>query len=294
MNLIDIASWQKGLDLAELFQKNKKLDGVIVKVSQGAGYVNPEAKAWLDWLISNGKCAGTYHYLDLMGAEAEAHHYAEAVKPWLGKAALAIDYEGSTIVKGTGYLKACLDEVYRLTGVKPMVYCSQSVTQQQNFSAIATAGYKLWVAQYADMKEVHGFVAKPWQQGSVSPFAGYAMHQYTSCGRLSGWGGCLDFDLFNGTAADWASLCWSSVPEPAPAPVPETLNGADPVIIGEVLSNRYGTGAAREQKLREDGYDPQKVQAKINELYAVAARIKPLFDGNMDYINPIIKIVRQI
>ena len=46
MNLIDIASWQQGLDLKSAFTLNPALDGVIVKVSQGTGYVNPPAKAW--------------------------------------------------------------------------------------------------------------------------------------------------------------------------------------------------------------------------------------------------------
>lgn len=296
MNLIDIASWQQGLDLATVYRLNPALDGVIVKVSQGTGYVNACGRDWLDWLVKNGKPAGTYHYLDLMGAVEEARHYVESVKPWLGKAALAIDYEGTTLAKGTGYLKACLDEVYRLTGVKPMVYCSQSVTQQQDFSAIAAAGYPLWVAQYADMRVVNGFVSTPWQSGSVAPFPGYVMHQYTSCGKLSGWSGNLDFDLFYGSASDWAALCGGSAqpqPEPQPAPTPTKLKGPDPVVVNEIISNKFGVGAAREKKLREAGFDPQKCQAKVNELYAVAAKIKPLLAGNMDYINSIIKIVRQ-
>lgn len=293
MNLIDIASWQQGMDMASMFRLNPALDGVIVKVSQGTGYVNPYAKAWLDWLTASGKPAGTYHYLDLMGAEAEARHYVENVKPWLGRTALAIDYEDTTLSKGTGYLKACLDEVYRLTGVKPMVYCSQSVTQAQDFGAIAAAGYRLWVAQYADFKIVNGFISTPWQKGSVAPFPGYIMQQYTSCGHLNGWDKNLDFDLFRGTAADWAALYGGTAPEPEPEPEPTVLKGPDPVVINEILDNKYGVGAAREKKLREAGYDPQKCQAKVNELYAIAAKIKPLVAGQMDYLNQIIKIVRQ-
>ena len=48
MNLIDIASWQQGIGLPELFDRNMALDGVIVKVSQGKDYENPYAKDWLD------------------------------------------------------------------------------------------------------------------------------------------------------------------------------------------------------------------------------------------------------
>lgn len=287
MNFIDISSWQQGLDLAGLFSANPYLDGVIVKVSQGTGYVNPFAKAWLDWLIANGKLAGTFHYLDLMGAEAEAQHYVASVKPWLGKVALAIDYEEQTLSKGTAYLKACLDEVYRLTGVKPLVYCSQvSTLQAQDFSAIAAAGYPLWVAQYADMSPVYGFVPVPWHSGSPSPFPAYTMRQYTSCGRLEGWGKNLDFDLFYGEADDWKAL-FGDAP-------PAELKPADPDIVSEVLMGYYGIGSERYKKLTAAGYDAQAVQNKINELYVLANKIKPKVKGNMEYLNSIVKILRSL
>ena len=298
MNLIDIASWQQGMDMSTMFSRNQDLDGVIVKVSQGTGYVNPYAKAWLDWLVANGKMTGTYHYLDLVGAKEEARHYVESVKPWLGKTALAIDYEEQTLSRGTGYLKECLDEVYALTGVRPMVYCSQSVTQSQDFKAIAAAGYPLWMAQYADYNRVNGFLETPWQRGSVAPFPGFIMQQYTSQGYLQGWAKNLDFDKFKGTAADWKAMYSGAAPAPeptpTPAPTPAKLKGPDPVVIGDILDGKYGTNATgREQKLRAAGYDPAKCQAKVNELYGIASKIKPLVKGNMDYLNQIIKIVRS-
>jgi GH25 family lysozyme M1 (1,4-beta-N-acetylmuramidase) len=288
MNLIDIASYQHGISLPELFEKNPALDGVIVKVSQGTGYVNPFGKKWLDWLTASGKPAGTYHYLDLMGAEEEARYYVESVRPWLGKAALAVDYEGETLKKGPGYLKACLDEVYRLTGIRPFVYCSQvSCLEAQDFSAVAAAGYPLWVAQYADYASVRGFLAEPWHRGSPKPFAAYAMRQYTSCGRLAGWGKNLDFDLFYGSRDDWQALCGEHESPPE-------LKGPDPTVVSQVLMGYYGIGDERSAKLRADGYDPQKVQDKINELYGIAGKIWPIIGNDMDYINSIMKIVRSI
>lgn len=295
MNFIDIASWQAGMDLSVMFAKNPDLDGVIVKVSQGTGYTNPYAKAWLDWLIANNKCVGTYHYLDLMGAEAEARHYVESVRPWMGKVALAIDYEESTLSKGTAYLKACLDEVYRLTGIRPLVYCSQSVVQTQNFQDIARAGYRLWMAQYADMATVNGFVDNPWHSGSVAPFNGYVMQQYTSCGRLNGWDKNLDFDKFFGNASDWSALYGGAQPAPEPTPEPpKKLKGVDPTVVADVLAGRYGIGSARYKALTAAGYDAQAVQNKINELYILADKIKPRLKGNMEYLNSVVKIVRSL
>lgn len=295
MNVIDISSWQVGISLPTLFADNP-LGGVIVKATQGTSYINPCYAEWVKWLSDNNKPFGVYHYLDLYGAEAEARHFVNTVKPYIGKAILVIDYEGNTIRKGSVYLKACLDEIYRLVGVKAFVYVSQSFIHSGGFTDIASAGYPLWIAQYADMNPVHGFLDKPWQSGSVAPFTRYVMHQYTSCGRLNGYSGDLDFDLFYGTAGDWSVFAKSdSAPTPAPTPTPTPKpKPADPVVASEVLDGKYGIGSERIAKLREAGYDPDKVQAKINELYGIAAKVKPIVSSNMDYLGSVMSIVRSI
>lgn len=288
MNFIDIASHQDGMDLAVMFRQNKDLDGVIVKVSEGTGYVNPCAKRWLDWLTAREKPTGTYHYLNLAGAEAEARHYVESVKPWLGKVALAIDYEEQGVLaKGPSYLKACLDEVYRLTGIKPMVYCSQSVIAQKGFDTIAAAGYPLWVAQYADYKTVNGFLDKPWYNGTPAPFNGYTMRQYTSCGRLPGWLKALDLDLYYGTAEDWAKLTKRSG-------TATKKKGPDPAVIADVLNGKYGTGLDRAANLKAAGYDAEAVQRLVNELYAVALSCRKKCSGNEEYLSSICRIMEVL
>lgn len=295
MNLIDIASYQGGMNLNTMFQKNPALGGVIVKISEGTYYTNPDAKAWLDWLVANGKPAGTYHYLAKNGAEAEARFYVDHVKPWLGKVALAIDYEEGTLAMGTGYLKACLDEVYRLTGVKPMVYCSQNQTlEAQDFSAIAAAGYPLWVAQYADHNPVRAFIENPWHTGTSAPFPKYTVRQYTDSGYLVGWDKNLDFDLFYGSAADWAALCTASAPAPTPKPEPSGKAGPDETVISDVLHGKYGNGAERTAKLNAAGYDAEAVQQKVNELYGIALSCKKKLAGNEAYLNSICYIVRAL
>ena len=290
MNLIDIASYQGDMVLKIMFDRNPSLDGVIVKLTQGTSFVTPQAKDWLDWLVSNNKPFGLYHYLDLYGAEAEAQHFAAKAKPYIGKCPLAIDYEANTIRMGTGYLKKCLDEVYRLTGVKPFVYVSQSFIATQDFGAIVSAGYPLWMAQYADMNPVHGFKESPWQKGSFSPWQKITMQQYTSCGYLEGWGHNLDFDLFHGNVEDWTALAKGK-------DAPDTnLKPADPSIVLAVLKNQYGTESdnpSRSSRLLKDGYDPESVQSKINQLYGISSKVKKDIGNEMSYLNSILWIVRS-
>lgn len=293
MNIIDISNWQFGLNLQTLFNQNHSLDGVVVKCSGGVSYINPSCEGWATWLVENGKPFGLYHYLDDDGkgssGAAEAAYFVKQAKPYIGKAILFADYEGNALKKGTGYLKEFLDAVLEMTGVRPAVYCSLSVVQSQDFTAIANAGYKLWVAQYADMQPVYGFVDNPWQKGSVSPFASYVMHQYTSCGHLNGWDGNLDFDKFTGSYAAWVELARGD--EPAPHP---SLKPADPVVVSEVVAGKYGNGTERVTALREAGYDPESVQNMVNECYATALSCRKYLQPYDEYINTIIKIVRLL
>ena len=286
LNLIDIASHQAGLDLETLFQKNYNLDGVIVKATEGVGYVNPYCDGWVQVLQNVGKTWGFYHYLSGGDPNAEADFFWKNTSNYFKKGVPCADYEGDALRCGTGYLKRFLDRVYELSGVKPLVYCSLSVVQSQDFTAIANAGYQLWVAQYADYNPVNGFLEHPWQKGSVSPFPRYVMHQYTSNGHLEGWGKGLDFDQFQGSFSEWVELTRGESPDSG--------KGPDPTVIEDVLDGKYGIGAERVRLLSEAGYDPQKVQDKINELYGIAQSCKKYVRGNEEYLNQICYILRSL
>lgn len=290
MNFIDIASWQAGIDLSALFQSNK-LDGVIVKATEGTGYVNPEYAAWIKWLTEHDKPMGVYHFLAGENAEAEAIHFYNTVKPVIGKAIPIADYEANALSKGTAWLGQFLNKFRELSGVRCMIYCSLSVISEQNFNGLKD--YPLWVAQYADMNTVYGFLEKPWQKGSVSPFPKYWMHQYTSCGRLNGWGGHLDFDKFYGTVEDWNALAKGNAPDIQPTPVPTPYKPADPDIVLRTLKNEFGIGTERIMNLREAGYDPDSVQKKINQIYLIAGNVKKDIGNEMSYLNSILWIARS-
>lgn len=288
MNVIDISNWQNGIDLALMFRENP-LDGVIIKATEGTGYTNPNFKTWAEWLDSNGKLWGVYHFCYGADAIAEARYFYSVTRPYIGAFIPVADFEGDALKCGAKWLKDFLDEYYLLSKVRPLVYCSRGVTQSKGMDEVARAGYGLWMAQYADYNPVYGFLDKPWHDGSVAPWNGYHMHQYTSCGVLKGWRSYLDLDKFYGTESDWRTLCEADKGETKPI---SALKPADPTIVSQVLMNRYGTGEERRQALIKDGYDPDKVQAKINELYAIAAKVKPIVQSNKAYINSITKLMK--
>lgn len=210
LNGVDIASHQAGIKIANLTDT----DFVIVKTSGGVGYRNPYATDMLSQAKASGKLIGTYHYAREKGckgtAKAEAAYYVESTKPYIGEAILCLDWEEECSL-GTGWAKEWLDEVYRLTGVRPLVYTSQSVCAYWDWSAVVNAGYKLWLAQYASMDPVYGWQSLPWQSGSLGAWNTnrYVMHQYGT-GYISGWSSRIDMDLFYGDKNTWKSLAAKS------------------------------------------------------------------------------------
>lgn len=288
MNFIDISSWQSGLNLKDLFAKNPNLDGVIVKATGGVSGVQRTCDPWIQELIALGKPWGFYHYLDddyrHSSPEDEAEFFVKNCANYFGAGVPILDYEEPAKSHGTAYLKRALDHVYALTGVKPVVYASLSTIYEQDFKAIAAAGYPLWLAQYANMKFT-GIQETPWQSGSVKPFEGYVMHQYASTGRLVGYNGNLDLDRFYGTIDDWKRLA-SKIQNGSES----IKKKADPQIVLDVLNDKYGRGKARARKLEAAGYDADSIQEKINELYTVAMDLIAIKKSSGAYFDCILKI----
>lgn len=283
MNVIDISSWQKGIDLAALFSLNS-LNAVICKATEGTRYTNLEFKPWMDWLTANNKPFGFYHFLAGGDANSEAEYFYNATQEYVGKGIPVADFEGYALGKGSDWLKQFLDRYEELTGVKAMIYCSLSVVS----GLTGMTDHPLWIAQYADMEVVNGFLTTPWQSGSVSPWDKFWMHQYTGNGRLKGYGSALDLDKFYGTPDEWAALARGNKVSP-----PSMYKPVDPIIIGEVLDGKHGTGVDRVLSVRQAGYDPDAVQRKINRLYLIGGRVREDIGDEMEYINPIIKIARS-
>ncbi len=290
LDVLDISNHQRGAKLGTLFEKSATLDAVICKTSGSTWFTDDTADPWIQWLRANNRPWGFYHFLGdghyCPGGKREAQYFVQKTANYFGEGIPVADYEAD--VKdyyGTGYLYEFLTEVYRLTGIKPMVYVSCGVIPWQDFSKIAAEGYPLWIAQYAN-NQFTSWQTNPWQNGSVAPFDKFVMHQYTSHGRIPGWNGNLDMNRFYGSVDEWNALARGEA-------APEPLKGADPVVIAAVLLNEYGIEPERSERLRAIGYDPHAAQKKINELYAVADKVRPLVASNMDYLNSIMKILRQ-
>lgn len=182
---IDIAGYQSSS--ATLY---KAWDFVIVKATEGRSYTNPKWKTQIRNAIANGQLIGLYHYCrpENNSPEKEAAFFVDTIRPYIRKAVLAADWEQTALRYPASWLLRFMREVERLTGVKPVLYIQQSAISGGKYNAIASAGYKLWMAQYNSH-----------MSSRIGGWGKVTIWQYTSRGNL-------DKDYFYGTRADWIQM----------------------------------------------------------------------------------------
>lgn len=242
----DVSSWQS-LGVADGYQ------GVIIKSTEGVGYVDPMCDSHYQRAKANGQLLGVYHYArpDLGNTpEAEAQFFVDNIRGYIGEAILVLDWESAS-KWDVNWAKRWLDKVKALTGVKPLIYMSSSVTFAYDWSSVVAADYGLWVANYGNNDgSDHG-----------CPEVGYwgvvAMHQFTS--------NPIDKDNFFGDANAWKAYAGASGSVPTPTPAPKPAKKSNEQIANEVIDGKWGNGQDRKNRLIAAGYDYQAVQDIVNK-----------------------------
>lgn len=201
LNGIDISEYQSGIDLSLV-----PCDFVICKATQGTSYVNPDCDRAYQQAKGLGKKLGVYHYFGGGNPVSEAQYFVNNIKGYIGEALLALDWEqneNASFGQGAAVAVQFLNEVFRLTGVRPLIYMSKSTCRNYNWSSVVNGNYGLWMAQYAN-NDPTGYQSDPWTDNlGIGAFKFYAIHQYSSTGRLTGYDGNLDLDIFYGDREAW-------------------------------------------------------------------------------------------
>lgn len=203
MNGIDVSNWQRGINVSQMGD----VEFVITKATEGTTYVNPDCDRVYRDAKASGKKTGVYHFARQGDAIAQAKYFVDHISGYIGQSVLVLDYESTAVDQGVGWAKDWLDAVYNMTGVKPVIYMSNSVVHRYEWSEVAK-NYSLWNAgYYAGYNTIYGFVDNPPLHYDLGEFSeNTSLYQYTSSGRLNGWSGNLDLDIFYGDSADWDKL----------------------------------------------------------------------------------------
>lgn len=263
---IDISHHQRGIN-----SYGSDVDFVIIKATEGVGYVDEQCDRLYQQAKKDGKLLGVYHFArpDLNNsAIAEADWFIKNIQGYLKEAILVLDWE-SGYLGNVEWAKAFLDRVKEKTGIKAVLYASRSPINSFDWSSVANADYGLWVADYGANTGSEG--NKP----NVKWWPFYILWQYTSRGRVAGYGGNVDLNNFYGDAEVWRKYATSSKTAPKPAdPEPTPAKKTNEQIADEVIEGKWNNGEARKKKLTDAGYDYQAVQDIVNKKLGVSNQPK--------------------
>ena len=265
MNGIDISMWQRDINLSAV-----KADFVIVKATEGIGYVDKTCDKFFQKALSLGKKIGFYHFARPTKNNdpvREADFFYENCKGYFGKAIPILDWEAEN-KQNVAYAKTWLDRVYQRSGVKPVIYMSESVVNAYDWSSVANADYGLWVAKYRDNNPDYNYnMSNAGSRPRVKWWKFYCMWQWTSTGRLNGYSGNLDCNVFYGDGTTWDKYAGKSGTTQPVKPT-QPVKKSNEEIANEVINGAWGNGEDRKKRLTDAGYNYTVVQAIVNKKMA--------------------------
>lgn len=302
----DISKWQS------VGTGDSAKDFIICKATEGTGYVDPNCDKHYQRAKKKGKLLGVYHFArpDLnkgtAGAKAEAAYFVSNCKGYIGEAIIVLDWEQPGTTGQRDWAKAWLDEVYRLTTVRPLIYMSASVVNGNNWSNISS-NYGLWIAGYPNAYNVKNppaptVGAMPYKIGS---WKFWAIWQYSS------GAGTLDYNVANMDKTAWgkyaakASAPAQTAPTPTPAPKPAEKPKEEPKtatpepVSGQTETNgaSAGSNVPEQPQSTETGLttdDWNEIIEKANKTVELASKTASTYGIKVPMSNKVYDVLKVI
>ena len=261
MKFIDISNWQAGLNVASVV-KNGGLGAVIVKATEGVGFVDKSCDGFVQQCISNGIRFGFYHFARNNDAAAEAEFFRKNTTGYEGKGIPVLDWEDGQSI---AWVNKFVERYHELTGVWPWVYGNAWRFNQ----GTVNTNCGRWVAGYpsngiTDINYgLNNDCAYKVNNGLVCAW------QFSSSVRISGYSGNLDGDVFYGDATAWDKYAGGSPASGGSGGSTTTPSGSVLFLAVGVMQGKYGNGTARKQAL---GSRYDEVQDFINHISTASAQ----------------------
>lgn len=261
MKFIDISNWQAGLNVASVV-KNGGLGAVIVKATEGVGFVDKSCDGFVQQCISNGIRFGFYHFARNNDAAAEAEFFRKNTTGYEGKGIPVLDWEDGQSI---AWVNKFVERYHELTGVWPWVYGNAWRFNQ----GTVNTNCGRWVAGYpsngiTDINYgLNNDCAYKVNNGLVCAW------QFSSSVRISGYSGNLDGDVFYGDATAWDKYAGGSPASGGSGGATTTPSGSVLSLAVGVMQGKYGNGTARKQAL---GSRYDEVQDFINHISTASAQ----------------------
>lgn len=262
MRGIDISNYQAGLNL-----DNIACDFVIIKATEDTNFVDPFCDGFVQDAIRLGLSWGVYHFARYGNAKEQARFFIENIRGYIGHGVLYLDMEDNSISDWAQFATDFVDEVERLTGVTPMVYCSASELQRFRGSTIPDR-CGLWLAGYPYSSDVWINEECPY---NIDPWRYIAVWQFTS--NFTADYQRVDADYAYLSREQWDSYAKGAKGQKAPEPDTQAQDREGLTIdhlAREVIDGKWGVDPERKRALESCGYDYQAVQDRVNDYFAAA------------------------
>ena len=197
---IDISSYQRGLDVS-----SPSVDFCIVKSTEGTYQVQDTCDPWLQRLIELGRLWGFYHVMSSEDGTSQADFYLDNCINYFRHGIPILDIEGisSKYPNNPGIAYDFCRRVIDETGVVPMVYMNSACLRGADWTRVRDLGCGLWIANYYRSGLDYDSADPSSMMSDPTPWPFAAMWQFSSTGRVDGWGKSVDMDLFFGDADAW-------------------------------------------------------------------------------------------
>lgn len=241
MKVIDVASHQHNTDgswTPAMAHYYPQADGIIIKATEGTGYVNPYCDADYQRAKHDNKPRGFYHYALGGDPRAEAEYFYNNTRGYVRDGIPCLDWEsgGNSAWGNTSWCRQFVDRYHELTGVWPMIYIQASAITQ---AANCAKNCALWVAYYPTNEagwanERYGYDAARYP---IGPWTAVTMWQLGS--------NPIDCNIAYIDKKAWAKIQGgsgttplpSNKPANKPAPAPTKPNGRTYTVqAGDTLS----------------------------------------------------------
>ena len=209
---MDVSHWQRGIDMPKAASS---VDFVICKATEGSsasGMVDAYCDGWIQTVRKLGKLYGFYHVLTTATGTAQADYFWNNCKNYFHEGVPVLDIEGTAAnPNDPDRAYDFCQRMHTLSGVWPVIYINRSCLNQRDWSKVAGLGCGLWIANWPNGSTTHEWAERNTDRMSkASPFAFAAIWQFTSTGRVSGYSGDVDLDLFFGDADAWHAYAGSA------------------------------------------------------------------------------------
>lgn len=287
---IDVSHHQGdvGFDPAKM-----EADFIIVKATESDNFKDKTFERMADATLGSNKFLGIYHFgKGKVSAKEEADWFVKNIREYIGRAILVLDWEKDVMTRGTGYAKEFCDRVTALTGVKPIIYMSTSTTTSFDWSDFIKSYPYLWGAEYNKNPMVAGYTDNPEKKNRSLGGFKEIIRQYSSNTYLPGFPNRLDVNEAYISRKQWRDL----------QKVDESLITVDKkdlppkISIHEAAMNivegKPGwkvNGAARTNKAKSLGLDPQELQNEINKIVAERDKATKVVETPKPTTAPVVK-----